>query len=172
MKLKLIILLATIVQLLSINSASAASLEGRLFTTPAERARLDQLRLTSKPPSAQELQDEQTEGVVVVPVAPPSVSVQGYITRSDGKKGTVWINNTPVQENDEAGDVRVKKLPQNGNQVQISIPSLGRDLKLKAGQVYEPETNRISEDKARMTERPKKEVEDAGTIGASPNERP
>ncbi len=153
MKLKLIILLATIVQLLSINSASAASLEGRLFTTPAERARLDQLRLTSKPPSKQELQGDQTEEVAA-PVAPPSVSVQGYITRSDGKKGTVWINNTPVQENDEAGDVRVRKLPQNGNQVQISIPSLGRDLKLKAGQVYEPETDSISEDKARTSENP------------------
>lgn len=168
MKLKLIILLATIVQLLSINSVSAAPLEGRLFTTPAERARLDQLRLTSKPPSGQELLDEQTEGVVVVPVAPPSVSVQGYITRSDGKKGTVWINNTPVQENDEAGDVRVKKLPQNGNQVQISIPSIGRDLKLKAGQIYVPETDSISEDKARMSERPASEA-DAGNIGASPH---
>lgn len=153
MKLKFVILLVA-AQLLAMISVNAAPLEGRLYTTPAERARLDQLRLTSKPPSGQELQDEQTEGVVVVPVAPPSVSVQGYVKRSDGKKGTVWVNNQPVQENDEAGDVRVKKLPQNGNQVQISIPSLGRDLKLKAGQVYEPETNRISEDKARMTENP------------------
>lgn len=170
MKLKLIILLAAM-QVLTINSISAAPLEGRLFTTPTERARLDQLRLTSKPPSQQEMLDEQTEEVVIVPVAPRSVSVQGYITRSDGKKGTVWINNTPVQENDAAGDVRVRKLPQNGNQVQISIPSIGRDLKLKAGQVYVPETDSISEDKARMTDRPQVEAEDAGTIGASPNER-
>ncbi len=171
MKLKLVILLAITVQLLSINSISAAPLEGRLFTTPLERARLDQLRLTSKPPSKQELLEEETADVVV-PVAPRSVSVQGYITRSDGKKGTVWINDTPVQENDEAGDVRVRKLPQNGNQVQISIPSIGRDLNLKAGQVYVPETDSISEDKARMTDRPQEEVEDVGTIGASPNARP
>lgn len=170
MKLSLIILLVT-AQLLAMNSVNAAPLEGRLFTTPAERARLDQLRLTSKPPSAQEMQDEQTEEVVVAPVAPRSVSVQGYITRSDGKKGTVWINNTPVQENDEAGDVRVRKLPQNGNQVQISIPSIGRDLNLKAGQVYVPETDSVSEDKARMTDMPQEEVEDAGTIGVSPNAR-
>ncbi|PKO54576.1 MAG: hypothetical protein CVU26_01535 [Betaproteobacteria bacterium HGW-Betaproteobacteria-2] len=170
MKLKLVILLAITVQLLSINSISAAPLEGRLFTTPLERARLDQLRLTSKPPSKQELLEEETADVVV-PVAPRSVSVQGYITRSDGKKGTVWINDTPVQENDEAGDVRVRKLPQNGNQVQISIPSIGRDLNLKAGQVYVPETDSISEDKARMTDRPQEEVEDVGTIGASPNAR-
>ena len=62
----------------------------------------------------------------------------------------------------------MKKLPQNGNQVQISIPSLGRDLKLKAGQVYEPETNRISEDKARISELPASEA-GAGSIGAGPD---
>ncbi len=169
MKLKLVILLAA-VQVLAINSVSAAPLEGRLFTTPAERARLDQLRLTSKPPSKQELLEDETQDVVVAPVAPRSVSVQGYITRSDGKKGTVWINNTPVQENDEAGEVQVKKLPQNGNQVQISIPSIGRDLKLKAGQVYVPETDSIAEDKARISERQSTE-QDAGSIGASPDEQ-
>jgi hypothetical protein len=168
MKLKLIVLLAIAVQLLSINSISAAPLEGRLFTTPAERARLDQLRLTSKPPSKQELQDDQTEEVAA-PVAPHSVSVQGYITRSDGKKGTVWINNTPLQEDEEAGQVQVKRLPQNGNQVQISIPAIGRDLKLKAGQVYVPETDSVSEDKARMSEQPASEA-DAGRIGASPKQ--
>lgn len=167
MKLKLIMLLVA-VQVLAVGNVSAAPFEGRLFTTPAERARLDQLRLTSKPPSKQELQDNQTEEVIVAPVAPRSVSVQGYITRSDGKKGTVWINNTPVQENDAAGEVQVKKLPQNGNQVQISIPAIGRDLKLKAGQVYVPETDSIAEDKARMSERPASET-DAGSIGVSPD---
>lgn len=170
MKLKLIMLLVA-VQVLAVGNVSSAPFEGRLFTTPAERARLDQLRLTSKPPSAQEMLDDQTEEVVVAPVAPRSVSVQGYITRSDGKKGTVWINNTPVQENDEAGDVRVRKLPQNGNQVQISIPSIGRDLNLKAGQVYVPETDSIAEDKARMSEPPANEA-DAGSIGASPDASP
>src|SRR5690606_13961576 len=83
------------------------------------------------------------------------------ITRSDGKKGTVWIKNTPVQENDAAGEVQVKKLPQNGNQVQISIPSIGRDLKLKAGQVYVPETDSVSEDKARVIQRDQEPYDDA-----------
>lgn len=169
MKLKLIMLLVA-VQVLAVGNVSAAPFEGRLFTTPAERARLDQLRLTSKPPSKQELQDDQTQEIAAPePLAPRSVSVQGYITRSDGKKGTVWINNTPVQENDAVGEVQVKKLPQNGNQVQISIPAIGRDLKLKAGQVYVPETDSIAEDKARMSERSASEA-DAGSIGASPGE--
>ena len=171
MKLILIMLL-TAAQVLAVGNVSAAPFEGRLFTTPAERARLDQLRLTSKPPSKQELQDDQTQEIAAPePLAPRSVSVQGYITRSDGKKGTVWINNTPVQENDAAGEVQVKKLPQNGNQVQISIPSIGRDLKLKAGQVYVPETDSIAEDKARMSELPANEA-DAGSIGASPDASP
>lgn len=166
MKLKLIMLLVA-VQVLAVGNVSAAPFEGRLFTTPAERARLDQLRLTSKPPSKQELQDDQTQEIAAPePLAPRSVSVQGYITRSDGKKGTVWINNTPVQENDAAGEVQVKKLPQNGNQVQISIPSIGRDLKLKAGQIYVPETDSIAEDKARRTIDSSIEIPASGVIGA------
>lgn len=169
MKLKFVILLVA-AQLLAMISVNAAPLEGRLYTTPAERARLDQLRLTSKPPSGQELQDEQTEGVVVVPVAPPSVSVQGYVKRSDGKKGTVWVNNQPVQENSESGEVRVGKLPRIGNQVRIDIPASGRNVNLKAGQVYMPETDSISEDKARVTSVAQPDESDVGIIGAYPGD--
>ncbi|MDP2248188.1 MAG: hypothetical protein Q8J65_08660, partial [Nitrosomonadales bacterium] len=70
---------------------------GRLFSTPKERANLDYLRQTSKPPSQEQLLDE--EELTAAPVVPNSVSMQGYVKRSDGKKGTVWINNTPMQEN-------------------------------------------------------------------------
>lgn len=164
--------LLAIVQALAFNIADAAVLEGRLFTTPVERVRLDQLRQSSKLPTSEDWQEQENpEPQVTVPdpVVPGSVSVQGYITRSDGRKGTVWINNMPLQEGDEAGAVRVKRLPQNGNQVQISIPSIGRDLKLKAGQVYVPETDSIAEDKARVSEMSASEMDAGSSIDASPD---
>ncbi len=154
---------------LAINVATAAQLSGRLFTTPNERANLDYLRQTSKVPSLQE-NIENEENVTVAPTLPSSVSLQGYVKRGDGKKGTVWLNNQPVQENTDAGEVHVGKLPKAGSQVQITIPASGRNVNLKAGQVYTPETDSISEDKARMTEQLQTpDVIDAGTIGANPN---
>ncbi|HEY8353877.1 MAG TPA: hypothetical protein VIK69_02530 [Methylophilaceae bacterium] len=149
--------LLAIVQALAFNIADAAVLEGRLFTTPVERVRLDQLRQSSKLPTSEDWQEQENpEPQVTVPdpVVPGSVSVQGYITRSDGRKGTVWINNMPLQEGDEAGAVRVKRLPQNGGQVHVSIPAIGRELRLKAGQIYVPETDSITEERARMSEQP------------------
>ena len=155
---------------LAINVATAAQLSGRLFTTPNERANLDYLRQTSKVPSLQE-NIENEENVTVAPTLPSSVSLQGYVKRGDGKKGTVWVNNEPVQENSDTGEVRVGKLPREGGQVQINIPASGRNVNLKAGQVYVPETDSISEDKARATDMSKPDIEDAGTIGVSPSDQ-
>lgn len=137
--------------------AGAAQLDGRLFSTPAERARLDHLRQTSKQPDPEQAQMQAEEGDVdwtpPPAVIPESVSVQGYVKRSDGKKGTVWVNERPLQENSEAGDLRVGKLPPRGNQIEIDLPANGKRLKLKAGQIYLPETDSVSEDKARVIER-------------------
>lgn len=140
-------------------AANAEQLSGRLFSTPAERAQLDHLRQISKQPTPeQELEQEQTAepgdwSLPVEPAMPVSVSVQGYVKRSDGKKGTVWVNEQPLQENSETGDLRVGKLPRSGNQVEIDLPANGKRLKLKAGQIYLPETDSVTEDKARVSER-------------------
>ncbi|MDP2248055.1 MAG: hypothetical protein Q8J65_07975, partial [Nitrosomonadales bacterium] len=71
-----------------------------------------------------------------------------------------------------SGEVRVGKLPRDGNQVKINIPASGRSVNLKAGQVYTPETDSISEDRARATEMSEPEVQDSGTIGAIPSDKP
>lgn len=155
----------------STSTVSAAQPTGRLFTTPNERANLDFLRQTSKAPSPEEML-ETTEDVTVAPTLPGSVSLQGFVKRGDGKKGTVWVNDTPVQESTDTGEVRVGKLPKTGSQVQINIPANGRNVNLKAGQVYMPETDSISEDKARMTEPSQSTGRDAGSIGAIPSDQP
>lgn len=156
--------------LLVIDVAMATQPTGRLFSTPKERANLDHLRQISKPPSQTELLDD--EELTVAPVMPNSVSMQGYVKRSDGKKGTVWVNNTPVQEDADSGEVRVGKIPRNGGQVQINIPASGRNVNLKAGQVYIPDTDSIAEDKARATGMSQPDMQDAGTIGAYPGDEP
>jgi hypothetical protein len=157
-------------QLFIAGVSHAEQISGRLFTTPNERANLDYLRQTSKAPSPEIYEDE--ENVTVAPTLPSSVSMQGYVKRGDGKKGTVWVNNEPIQENSNTGEVHVGKLPRTGGQVQINIPASGRNVNLKAGQVYVPETDSISEDKARATDLPKSTVQDAGAIGAIPSDQP
>ena len=122
---------------------------GRLFTTPTQRSQLDNLRLSSKLPSAQapeEASDTQPSPIMTIPNEPPAeVSVQGYVKRSDGKKGTVWVNNTPMQESTKNSDFQVGKLKSNSNRVDINIPANNTRVRLKAGQVYDTETNSVVE---------------------------
>jgi hypothetical protein len=133
---------------------------GRLFTTPAERASLDYLRKTTPLPKVVQNQPQE---VNAEPVMPSSVSVEGYVKRGDGKKGTVWVNNEPVQEDSASGEVAVGKLGRDSNQVQLKLPASGKNLSLKAGQVYNPETDSVSETSAHANQ-----VPDSGTIGTNP----
>ena len=147
----------------------AADSMGRLFTTPAERANLDNLRSISKIPTidsaAQESSEEAEMAATALP--PPLVSVQGYVKRGDGKKGTVWVNHQPMQESSGNSDVQVGKLRQNGNSVPLKLPATGKSLELKAGQVYDPETGQVKEVAARVSAAPKDKAEDSGSIGTT-----
>jgi len=148
------------------NVAFAAEPFGRLFTTPAERATLDHLRQTRKIEPVNI--DQPQEVIEVAPVVPPEISVQGYVKRSDGKKGTVWINEQPVQESSRTGEIEVGKLPKEGNQVQIKVPGIDKSLRLKAGQAYDPETDSITESKVRAAE---PAAQESGTIGTVPSDK-
>jgi hypothetical protein len=96
-------------------------------------------------------------------VLPDAVNLQGYVKRNDGKQGTVWVNDQALQENSRNKDVVVGKLPQNSSRVPIRLSANGRRLNLKAGQVYDPETNRVRESRNHGAQG---DVETtAGTIG-------
>ncbi len=115
---------------------------GRLFSTPAERERLDQLREQQKNKPVETI----VEATVIEskPVAlPNTINVQGYVKRSDGKDGTVWINGEALQENSGNQDVQVGDLTINSNAIPIRIPANGKRLSLKAGQEYDPANNRV-----------------------------
>jgi hypothetical protein len=124
------------------STATAAESFGRLFTTPAERANLDHLRQTAKPAALKETPTEETEAST--PVMPSSIAVQGYVKRGDGQKSTVWVNNQPLRENSANGEVQVGTLGKD-SQIQITVPASGQNLKLKAGQVYSPDSGQIQD---------------------------
>ncbi len=135
-----------IVGLLFSNLTIASDNFGRLFTTPVERANLDYLRKTSTQANSAKEKEDVTETSEIEPAhLPASVSMQGYVKRSDGKKGTVWLNHQPVQENSNNGELQIGRLGRDSNEVQLSLPNSGKNFRLKAGQVYSPETNAVSD---------------------------
>ena len=147
MKLKVLIA-CLFCQLASAQFALAAEPIGRLFTSPAERSNLDYLRQTKKklvaPRPVETLIDAPEAAPVVLPRA---VNLQGYVKRNDGKDGTVWVNNKALQENSRNKDVTVGQLSETSNRVPIKLTGNGKQLNLKAGQVYDPQNNRVREAK-------------------------
>lgn len=146
MKLRYLIVLLTLLAL----PAQAAEPLGKLFTTPAERATLERLRQNSQGLMLEQaLPAADDNATAAPPVTPHQLSVQGYVRRSDGARGTVWVNHQPLQERSEHNHVQVGSLPREGsrdsNRVPLTIPDTGSQVKLKAGQAYDGNTGQISE---------------------------
>ena len=141
--------------------ATAAEPIGRLFTSPAERSNLDYLRQTKKKLIAPVVIDATSDATEVAPVKlPEAVNLQGYVKRNDGKQGTVWVNDEALQENSRNQDVAVGSLREDSNRVPLKLSGNGKRLNLKAGQVYDPESNRVHEARNHGAQG------DSGTIGA------
>ena len=127
-------------------SATAAEPMGRLFTSPAERSNLDYLRQTKKnEPLKVESPALEAETAPTPVVLPDAVNLQGYVKRNDGKQSTVWVNNQAMTENSRNKEVTIGKLSDGSNRVPIKLSANGKRLNLKAGQVYDPESNRVQE---------------------------
>jgi hypothetical protein len=146
---RLIFLVLLSFQFIFNGAVYAAEPLGRLFSTPEERSHLDSLREAKKnQPMESETVVEQNVIERRPLVLPEVINMQGYVKRNDGKDSTVWINGEAMQENTGNKDVRVGKLPANSNHIPIRIPANGQQLSLKAGQVYDPESNRIRESRS------------------------
>jgi len=151
--------------------AAAGGDFGRLFSYPSERKTLDVLRQNQKLKviTPQDLQQEASETSEPVELPDP-VTMQGYVKRSDGAT-TLWINNKAVQENSTVDDVRVGRLHKQAGTAQtgtdnlnVQIPANGKNIHLKAGQVYVPETDQIKE--LKLLEKEKRlRLEETGVIG-------
>lgn len=137
----------------------AAEPMGRLFTSPAERSNLNYLRQTKKLIVPAKV-EEPVETIEAAPIVlPDAVNLQGYVKRHDGKDSTVWVNNQMMQENSSNKDVAVGKLTDYSSRVPIKLSGNGKQLNLKAGQVYDPETNKVREARHHAAQG------DSGTIG-------
>ena len=137
----------------------AAEPIGRLFTSPSERSNLNFLRQTKKLIVPAKV-EEPVENLESAPIAlPDAVNLQGYVKRHDGKDGTVWVNNQALQENSSNKDVTVGRLSEQSNRVPIKLSGNGKRLSLKAGQEYDPETNKVREARHHAAQG------DSGTIG-------
>lgn len=134
-------------------SASAATDDfGRLFSRPVERKNLDMLRQNQKlkviTPQDIAPADAAISSLPAEPAGP--VTLQGYVKRSDGA-ATLWINNKAVQEDSLVDDVQLGKLRSqkskgdSADSIDVRIPASGKQVRLKAGQRYEPESNEVRE---------------------------
>ena len=146
---KFFTLFMLVVTMFTTHVVIAAEPIGRLFTSPSERSNLDYHRQTKKKliaPVAVEASAEIIEALAPAPIVlPEAVNLQGYVKRNDGKQSTVWVNNQALQENSSNKEVQVGRLSEGSNRVPIKLSANGRRLNLKAGQVYDPESNRVRE---------------------------
>ena len=157
---RILVLILLIVTAFKTITATAAEPIGRLFTSPAERNNLDYLRQTKKKLITPTIVDAQIDAPEAAPILlPEAVNLQGYVKRNDGKQGTVWVNNQALQENSGNKEVQVGKLSEGSNRVPIKLSATGKRLSLKAGQVYDPENNRVREARNHGAQG------DSGTIG-------
>jgi hypothetical protein len=128
---------------------------GRLFSRPAERTNLDNLRQNQKLKliSPQDSPQSDATAVATTPALPDPITLQGYVKRGDGTKSTLWINHQAVEEDSMVNNVQIGRLNKRGfskkgastEGVDVKIPANGKRVKLKAGQMYDPETNQVIE---------------------------
>lgn len=175
------LLISLSITLLSLQSHAETSIEsnqplGRLFSKPIERSNLNVIRQNQKLKTITAADAQQPATITeATPVElPDPITLQGYVKRNDGAANTLWINGQAVQENSSIDHVKIGKLNQKGfskkgastEGVDVKIPANGRQIRLKAGQMYEPENNKIYE--MQVVEKAKRlSLEQSGTIGDS-----
>lgn len=145
---------------------------GRLFSYPQERSNLDFLRKNQKLKviTPQEITQPEPSVSAAPPELPNPITLQGFVKRSDGAS-TVWINSNPVQENTRVDNVQIGRLnsaaknAHKSDSLNIRIPANGKQVKLKPGQVYDPESNQIIE--VQVVEKAKQlRLEETGVISS------
>ena len=117
---------------------------GRLFFTPAERARLDELR-RRPPPAPPEVASAAKPEPPAAPPSPQYVTLNGVVRRSDGTT-TVWLNNKPVTgPRSEDGLVVTPSGRSGSGNVTVRVPETGRSVDLKVGQQVEMRSGQVQE---------------------------
>ena len=127
------IVLIAMLAVLQVNEAVLAQDEtlGRLFYSARERAALDaNVRGSSRPVEKP------------IPI-PPSVTLNGVVTRSDGEQ-TVWIDGRAYHRT-ETGDLEVVTRPAEPGSAEIKVPGVPRRQEVRVGQRLDPVTGETFE---------------------------
>lgn len=103
---------------------------GKLFTTPAERQKIDSENRSDVPQ------------LVSRRIAPTSVKIDGVIIRSKGKN-TVWVNGNRTSGNRVVGGVKVFAASLSKNNLIVPVLVDGRTVRIKPGQSWSEETDSI-----------------------------
>lgn len=127
----------------------------RLFSSQTERKALDLSRQNQKLTViklAKNIAPETTINSRFFESFEP-ITLQGYVKRSDRIENTLWINNQTVPEISIVNHLRIGQLKPrkrsdhstNSLNLIISVPENGKQVRLKVGQTYYPETGEIRE---------------------------
>lgn len=123
--------LLTAIFLLGHTAYAGAEPLGRLFFSPDERAKLDQMRNNN---TLDYTQIEQTPS--------EQITLNGIVRRSSGKT-TAWVNQVPQRENERQG-VTVLKSTAKSPVVPLQLPS-GKQIRLKPGQTFDTTKGQVRE---------------------------
>ncbi len=175
------IILITALLIASFTPVTQAEGLGRLFTTPKERAMLEELRLprpktTVKkhkpttvvdPDKLESLKkvitqpdpikkQEPVKNIVIIP-APiiPKITVNGFVKRSGGRS-TAWVNG--INTNDGYFDpqhikVNPHRIGRDHVHVEVDDINIG-DVSMKVGQTLDPEVGKITDSYQKMLGKP------------------
>lgn len=133
-------------------AAAAAAVQarelGRLFTTPAQRAALDQARRDYDPQEAAAAKQAAAGPVV------REVTVNGLVLRSSGHNAA-WLNGeVMLGDRITAEGVRVETESSGGGSVHIVIPGAAGSVRLRPGQKIEVTEGRVLDAWQRAAGRP------------------
>ena len=115
---------------------------GRLFTTPEQRAAMEQLR-HQKPVETITVPEIAFEEPVVEEEKPVigGITVNGLVYRKGGKS-TAWINSANTFEGNFGNEyIQIDAESIKPEDVEIVIPVNEKTVKLRAGDTYDPETD-------------------------------
>ncbi len=112
---------------------------GRLFTSPAERTELDSKR--KQITSDNIIIEQSTTQLRTEGPKDKEIELSGFVLREDGQS-MVWINGKSELSDSLTKDLR---LSTQTRQRDVVVKSQGKQQRLKPGQVWDLEKNRIKE---------------------------
>jgi hypothetical protein len=123
--------------------AGAADGLGRLFTTPAQRAQLDDARRSAPEQTVAAEAARPAARTERPQESPGALTVRGVVERSDGRS-TAWINDANTYQGDVGAAHRhVDRAGIAGDAVTLKLEDGQATVKMKVGQTLDPASARI-----------------------------